>query len=218
MNLQEMLIRSRLTLRDLGVKKVSDFFLIRSANEGKNELRKLIGQAKQDFFVTSANGTITTAAPSNPSTIALPADFSQLRDITVTQDGYQSVSLMKWDRNDVVFKYHLRTTFSWTTGSTGTFFYDIVGLGTMHLVPATAVTMTCVVTYVQEVADLALLTDAPSAIPAEHHDFIPTWMITEALRSVGDARLASYTDKLKMQGEQVAASVGVRALNEPQAE
>lgn len=223
MNLQDFIVNTRLTLRDIGVKVLPDPLLIAFANEGKNDLYRVIRDAKTDFFVTSSNVTISATGAGDPNTISLPTDFSQLKDILCTTLSGVSdpgaIQFIAWDRNDVVFKYLLRSTMNTTAGVGLTFYYDILGTSTVQIVPpvgTTSATFLAKITYVAVPADLALPSDSPSTIPSEYHQYILNYMVTECMRATNDPRLAAYSDKLTGFRAAIAKSVSQRALNEPQ--
>jgi hypothetical protein len=231
MNLSDFVVQTRIILKDIGLKALPDPALVRFANEGKNDLYRMMRTSLQDFFVTSATMSVSCNAPPDANSIALPADFSQLKDIMctslVTLNGTVSttvsnptaVEFLQWERHDIVFKHNLRNTFSGTTGVGQVFYYDLIGTGVIQFVPpigSTGSTMTVQITYVAVPADLALLTDQPTTIPVEYHDYILTYMVLECMRASSDTRAVSYNDKLQAQGLKIAAALKARALNEPQ--
>lgn len=222
MNLQDLLVNTRMILKDVGVKILPDPLLVTFANEGKNELYRLIRAARQDFFVTTSNVTVSGSNAPAPNTISLPADFSQLKDIICTTlSGVANptqITFLAWDRNDVIFRYLLASSFTGTTGVGMVFYYDIMGTSLLQMVPptGTASTMTAQLTYLAAPADMAAPSDSPSTIPTEYHQYIMNFMVTEAMRTTNDPRLAAYETKMVAQAEKVARSVGTRSLNEPQ--
>ena len=50
MNLQAMLFRARSLLKDHGVRETSNALLVSLANEGLNELARMLRQAREDYF------------------------------------------------------------------------------------------------------------------------------------------------------------------------
>jgi hypothetical protein len=76
--------------------------------------------------------------------------------------------------------------------------------------------MTVQIFYIAVPSDLSVLTDSPSTIPIEYHDYILTYMVLECMRASNDPRVANYTEKLTAQGTKIAAALKARSLNEPQ--
>jgi len=213
-NLRGMITAARLTLRDLSVRSFPEPFFVGAANEGKNELAKIIRQARESYFEYAATGTITATSAPNPSEITLPDDFSELLQISITNVGYEDIGFIFLRQSDPRFHQALIDGGSFGSGA-GVFYYDIVGLKTLRLAPGADIALTYAIKYTQIVADMTLPTDAPTAIPADYYDYIVTWMVCEALRSVGDQRLTLYLDKLERQKNSTVASVNARQVREP---
>jgi hypothetical protein len=214
MNLKTMLFKTRMILQDLEVRKVPEPFLLAAANEGKNELVKIIRQAHKNYFETTTTGTIAIATPPNPSDITLPSDFAELKQIMVTDTGFEDTGFIYKPHNHPEFQEALIMGGGFANGM-GNFYYDIVGEKTMRLAPGSDVAFNYTLDYVATIADMALPTDSPTGIPAEHHDYIVTWMICEGMRSIGDIRLDSYLVKLEAQGDTVKESINDRQIKDP---
>lgn len=231
MNLSDFIVQTRIIMKDIGLKQIPDPALVRFVNEGKNDLYRLLRVSIQDFFLTSSNVTVSCAAPPSANTVALPADFSQLKDIMCTSlvnyigtvsttiTNPTAIEFLAWDRHDVVFKHNLRNTFSGTDGVGQSFYYDIQGVSSMQIVPpigTTSATFVVHVTYVAVPPDLTVLTDSPTTIPVEYHDYILTYTILECMRASTDPRVGAYSEKLTMQSQKIGAALKLRMLNEPQ--
>jgi hypothetical protein len=231
MNLSDFIVQTRILLRDIGLKSLPDPALVRMANEAKNDLYRMMRVTLQDYFVTSATLGVSCSAPPDANTIALPADFSQLKDIMCTSlvplsgtvsatiPNPTAIDFLSWDRHDIVFRHNLRNTFSGTTGVGQVFYYDIRGISSLEFVPpigSTGSAMTVQIFYIAIPPDLSILTDSPTTIPIEYHDYILTYMVCECMRAGNDPRVASYTEKLTAQGGKIAAALKARVLNEPQ--
>jgi hypothetical protein len=214
-NLKSMLMRARLKLKDIAIRKFSEPDLIAAANEGKNELVKIIRQAREDFFLSSTTSTITVATPPNPSEITLPDDFMELKEIMVTSSGFEDLAFVYKDFADPEFRQALIDGGSFSSGQ-GSFYYDIVAEKTLRMAPGTDLALSVKIQYIPAIADMELPTDYPAGLPTEHSDFIVTWMICEGMRSVQDDRLGSYEAKLGYQRDSVIASVNQRQVREPQ--
>jgi hypothetical protein len=212
-NARSFLFRTRQSIRDMGLRVWNDPELLQAANEGKNELVKIIRQAREDYFVTTTTGTITTASSPNPSVITLPADFAELKQIEVTTSGREDIRFTHLDRANPQFQDALVNGQGFA-GGVGQFYYDIMGLDRMELAPGADEALGYLIYYVKTIPDMTAPTDTPTGIPPEHWDAIVTWMVCEALRSMGDNRLVAYEDKLSRQLENVVASVNARQIRE----
>jgi hypothetical protein len=213
--LETMLALTRLKLKDLRVRQWSEPELVASANEGKNELVKLIRQARSDYFETSVTGTMTTASAPNPTTITLPSDFAELKEIICTDSGYQDIGFTYCDQSDVRFKQALIDGGAFANGQ-GMFYYTITDERTLLLSPGSDVALNYKIWYVKTIPDMQFPSDAPTGIPPEHWDFIVTHMVCECMRSAADPRLDLYLAKMSDQGKSVRASVGQRQIKEAQ--
>jgi hypothetical protein len=213
-NLQTMLTMTRVKIGDLSVRKVPESLLVMAANEGKNELVKIIRQAHKNYFEDSTTGTIATATPPNPSDITLPNDFAELKEIMITDTAYQDTGFIFKNHSAPEFKEALIMGGGFANGM-GNFYYDIVGERTLRLAPGADIAMNYLMHYVKTIPDMVLPQDAPIGIPPEHWDFIVTWMICEAMRSIGDPKLDSYISKLEFQKETVLESVNDRQTKDP---
>lgn len=213
MNLQQMTLRVRMTVKDLGLRQIYDPSIVNALNEGKNELVKIIRQAREDFFLTNTSGTIAAVTSVYVAgSITLPSDFVELKDIHITTTGYEGISFEPRDISSKDFKDGLLITPS--SDVPWRFMYDITGLSEMLLSPASGVALTYQMGYVASPPDMALPTDSPTTIPAEHHDFIVTWAVCEALRVTADERLPSYLAKLEQQKDLIIDSVGERQVRD----
>lgn len=214
MNLSSMLVNTRMEIKDLGLKAIPEPQLVYAANEGQAELVRIMRQAREDFFLATVSDTMSVATKPSPTDITLPSDFFELKDITVTTSGYESVGFIHLDKSDVRFHQALNEGGSVGNGQ-GSFYYDIIGLGTLRFAPGTNLQLSVDIDYIKQVADMSAPGDSPSDIPAELHYFIVTWMVAESLRSLGDQRLVSYEKKLSDQRTSVIQSVNARQIREP---
>lgn len=212
--LQNMLVQARMRLRDLTVRTFQEPLLVAALNEGKNELVKIIKQARENFFESTGTGTITAVAKPNPSDITLPTDFAELRQLAITTAGFEDIGFVKQSQSHPLFVQALLDGGSFGTGQ-GMFYYDFVGLTTLRLAPGSDTDLAYRIDYISMVADMTKPDDYPVGIPSEHYDFIVTWAIADCLRSIGDPKLIAYENKLKFQAESVMASVGSRQVREP---
>lgn len=215
MNLGQMLFHARTQLQDMKVARVPESQLVRALNEGKNELAKLVRQAREDWFLTTTTGTISTAAAPNYSSISLPSDFAELKELLITQSGYEHISFKYMDRSDSRFKDALISGGSILSGQGG-FYYDLVGVSTMIFAPGFDTALPYTMTYIATVVDMTKRSDSPSLLPAEHHDFLVTWAVCDVLRSLGDNRLPAYESKLEYQRDSVVNAVNATQIKEPQ--
>ena len=213
--LETMLVLTRIKLKDLKVRQWSEPELVAAANEGKNELVKLIRQARSDYFETSVTGTMITAVAPNPTTITLPSDFAELKEIICTDAGYYDIGFTYCDQSDVRFKQALIDGGAFANGQ-GMFYYTITAEKTMLLSPGSDMALNYKIWYVKTIPDMQYPTDAPTGIPPEHYDYILTWMICECMRSNADPRLDLYQAKLGDQAKSVMVSVGQRQIKEAQ--
>jgi hypothetical protein len=212
MTLAQMLIQSRMALRDLGIKQISEPSLVNSANEGCRELARILRKSRKDYFTTSTTGTIAIATPPNPSTLALPANFAELKDLQITTTDFTNVEFTPLDRSDSRYRQALRDGGSISDGAC--YFYDIIGNSTLEIAPGFDRAMAVTVTYIQRVPDLQLPSDSPSLIPTEYHDFILAWMTCEGLRQSNDPRLGNYEAKLEYLGTSIAESATPRQIRD----
>lgn len=216
MNLLDMHVATRLTLRDVGIKDIPDGFLTHAANEGKDELAKIIRQARQDFFIATATGTISAVTITGTSSvITLPTDFMELKDIRITSDGYRDIEFEYKDLAKHAFRSAL--IYGLEAGvAPELFYYDIISRNSIRLAPPTGMALAYELDYIPTLAAMVGMDDTPTQIPAEHHGFIVSWMICEALRSRADGRLGSYASKLEHQRGMIVEAVAVRQIREPQ--
>lgn len=214
MNLRDMLLNTRIRIKDLGMRRWQEIELRAAINEGKNELAKLIRQSRRDYFISESTGTIGIATAPNPSLITCPVDFIELKEIEVTTSGFTFLEFIHMDSSDPQFRRMLRIGGSFGSGS-GFFFYDVRGVSQILLAPGTDIALDYKMAYVQTIPDLTLPTDEPTLIPSEHHDFIVTYAVCECLREMRDEQLPDYLDKLQRQREMIAESVADNQIKEP---
>lgn len=213
MNLQEILFIARARLKDFGVKKWSEAELIAAINSGICNMSTIIRQAREDYFLTSTTSTVGVASPPNPSTVTLPSDFLELKELMVTNDGYQDIRFVARDRTNNQFRNALIDGGSFGNGASMVF-YDIYGNSTLMLAPGFNVSLDLKIDYIQMVPDLALPTDIPSLIPEKWHNDIPDYGVLEALRSAGDARFSMFNDKVKKSEDLMAIGIQPRQIKE----
>jgi hypothetical protein len=213
MNLQEILFIARARLKDLSVKKWSEAELIAAVNEGICDMSSIIRQAREDYFLTSTTSTVATAVPPNPSSVTLPTDFLELKELMITNDGYRDISFLASDRSNAQFRRALLDGGSLGSG-TGLVFYDIYANSVLMLSPGFDVALELKIDYIQQVPDLALPTDSPSLIPDKWHNNIPDYAVTEALRAAGDPRFTSYLEKLRESEKSMAVGIQPRQVRE----
>lgn len=214
MDLRTMITQVRVKLKDLSVRSFQEPEIIFALNEGKDELVKIIRNANESFFEDTATGTISSTTTPNYSTISLPTDFAQLRQIGITSSGMEDIGFIKMNQSDARFKAALLDGGSFAGGQHA-FYYDFVGLSTLILAPGADVDLAYKLDYIKTVPDMALPADTPSEIPAEHHGFIVTWAIVELLPD-GDPRIEKYKSKLDFQKDSTIASVNTRQVKEPE--
>ena len=205
-----MLLQARNRLRDLSVRVWTEPALIYSANEGKNELCKLLRHTREDYFLTSSPGNIPVSTPGNPSEAPLPADFAEFKDIEPTTPGMLNVIFSPLDRADPAFREAVVSQPPVTDGSV--IYYDIVANAKIQFAPGLTSVLAYKLYYIQYVPDMAVHTDVPSQIPTEHWDFIVNWMVVDALRAANDPRYQMWSDKLKMQTDLVVNAAQQRRV------
>lgn len=221
MSLQEFLFKARLHLDDMSVQRISEPLLIASANEGKDEIVKLIRRARQDYFQKFTVLTVPVADPLDPSEMDLPDDFSILKDLQIKTTGYENVKFFPADRSSEQFRQAIINR-RFNSENSGYFLYDVGSgsntpgvLSVLKLAPGSDVELDLKVIYDGTVLDMDEPADEPTPIPPEHWDYIVTWMVCNALRTKGDPRFAAFQEKLTMQGERIVDSVGIRQVRDP---
>lgn len=214
MDLQTILFISRSQLKDLGLKKWSDPELIAYANEGKNRLVTLVREAREDFFLTNTTSTVATATAPNASTMTLPTDFLELKDINCTSTGYTDIDFTHCDRSELKFRNALRDGSAVGNG-TGVILYDVYGNSSLIFAPGFDVALDIKVDYIKSLADLVLPTEEPTDIPSNLHDYIPNFITCKALASAGDGRYRIFNDRLKDQEDKVRVEIQPRQIREP---
>lgn len=213
MNLQEICFIARSQIKDLAVKKVSEHELISYVNVAKDELVSVMRQAREDYFLTSTTSTVQTAAAPNPSTVSLPSDFLELKELKITTSGYEDIDFLASDRTRTQFRNALIDGGSFGNGS-GICLYDIYGNTTLMLAPGFDVALDLEITYIKDVADLHLPTDEPTDIPSSLHSYIPISAACQALRSLGDPRLSTFEAFRLEQINDVRATIQPRQVRE----
>jgi hypothetical protein len=213
-DLRTILLLSRMKLKDLGVKRFTEIELIAAANEGKNELAKIIRQAREDFFYKTATGTFSTTTAPNYSEITLPADFSQLKDIEVTTAGYEWTEFAPCDISDPRFKEAARYGGSYGGGS-GTAYYDVVGNTKVVFAPGFDVALDYRMRYISVVPDLRYPTDTIAPIPLEHFDYIVTYVVAECMREGENPAYQLWLDKLERQKDMIVESINTVQIRDP---
>jgi hypothetical protein len=194
-----MMLQARNRLRDLSVRNWSEPSLIASANEGKNELGRLLRHTREDYFVTSVTGTISVTASGNASEITLPNDFAELKDIECMTATFQNIQFSQLDRSDPMFKELIFNQASYPVTDRMMIYHDIIGRITMQFAPGLSTALAYRLWYVQVVPDMVMHTDVPTPIPPEYYDFIVNWVVTDALRSANDPRWAAFQAKIDKQ-------------------
>ena len=196
-----MLLNARNRLRDLSVRIWSEPNLIASANEGKNELCRLMRHTREDYFLLSTTGTISTTSSGNPSEITLPSDFAEFKDIEAMTPGFTGVAFSPLDRTDPHFKDLVANQAANPLTDGETIYYDIISRATMQFAPGLTAALAYRLWYVQVVPDMVTHLDVPTPIPSEYYDFITNWIVTDALRSANDPRYQSFQNKIDKQAE-----------------
>jgi hypothetical protein len=203
------LLQARNRLRDLSVRIWSEPSLIYSANEGKNELSRMLRHTREDYFLTTITGTISAPAAATAAEIALPADFAEFKDIEATTPGFTNLLWSPLDRTDPVFRDRVVNAGTLSDGMA--VYYDIVARATMQFAGISSA-LAYKLYYIQLVPDMVLHSDVPTPIPTEYYDFIINWIVTDALRSANDPRYGAFFDKLKMQTELVVNAAQQRRV------
>ena len=214
MNFGQLCFHTRVALQDLKVARVLETQIANALNEAKDEVCKIIRQGREDWFLTTTTGTISTATAPNYSSISLPSDFSELKEILITQSGYEHISFKYMDQSDPRFKDALISGGSILSGQGG-FYIDLIGISTMIFAPGFDTALPYKLSYIQTVPDMTKRSDTLTQIPAEHHRILISWAVCEILRSLGDPRLAAYEEKLGYQKDSLVNAVGATDIREP---
>lgn len=214
MNLKEMLIDCRMSLKDVGIKATADSLLIGAANEAKDELVQIMRQAREDFFIAQTISTVAAAASPYPSTLTLPDDFIYLKDIYCNQSGYEGIVFVAIDRADPRFRRALLDGGYYQAGNT-VCYYDIGGNSQLILAPGFDTALQITVDYVKSVADMVDLDDTISEIPAEYHSYITAHMVCSALRMAASPALAAWEEHLAEKKKHVQQNIEPRQAREP---
>jgi hypothetical protein len=213
MNLQTMLFIARSQIRDLGVKKISDPELIAFVNNGKCDLVSMIREAREDYFIATTTSTVTATTSPNPSIVTLPTNFLELKELKITTSGYEYIDFVASDRSRQQFRSALLDGGSFGSG-TGIVLYDVYGNSTLMLAPGFDVTLSLQIDYIYDVPDMALPADEPTDIPDNLHFYIPTAATCQALRALGDPRLANFEKQRKDSMDEARISIQPRQIRE----
>lgn len=215
MNLREIVFAARGKLKDQGMKRWRDPELVIAANEAKDDLVAILRQAKRDYFVTTSTFSVTATPYPYQCGFTLPSDFVQLKDLQITDAGYEWIEFVHIDMADPRFKGMASIGGSFLNGE-GFFYYDIVGRGSIVLAPAPELTLNGLMYYANSIGDMAFPTDTPSGIPEEFHDYLVTYVVAECLRETGDGQLQGYLDKLEKAREDILQISADQQVREPQ--
>jgi hypothetical protein len=211
--LRDMITLVRIKVKDLAVRQIMDPEIQAALNEGKNELVKIIRQANENYFEEVLATTISSTTTPNFSTLTLPADFSELREIKVTTGGLEDTTFQYLNQSDQRFRQALIDGGSFLSGA-GIIYYDFYGAGQMIFAPGADLDLAVRLFYIKTIPDMTLPQDS-ALIPLEHKDFVVSWAICECMRSLQDQRLDAYLAKLDMQQELVIQSINTRQRKEP---
>jgi hypothetical protein len=209
-----MIALVRTKVRDLNVRKLHEYEILAALNEGKNELVKLMRQADENFFETTVEGTISSTTSPNYSTISLPSNFAELRNLQVTSAGLEDTIFINLSQSDNRFRQALLDHGSFANGAS-VLYYDFMGKDSIIVAPGLDIDMTYLMHYIRTIPDMIYPNDYPIEIPPEHIDYIVTFAICECMRTIGDERLAVYLEKLDKQEQTVIASINTRQSKEP---
>lgn len=215
--LRKFLFLARAHLDEFSVQEIKEVSLIAAANEGKNEIVKIIRSARQDFFESYDDITLPVAASNDPTEADLPTDLAVIKDLSIIQAGFEDIQFRHVDRAHPDFISATRATgLGWTVSNGCTLLWDINEdrPPVLKVAPGLDRTLECKVVYDAVVADMVLPDDSPAGIPLEHLDYIVTWMVVSALRTRADVRLDSFLGKLRDQEMLIRSSVGVRQVRE----
>jgi hypothetical protein len=214
--LKRILIDSRLRLGDLSVHQYPEALLLSAANEGKNDLVRLLRAVREDYFKSTGTGSISATTAPNTSEITLPTDFAELKTIEITNSGYEHIDFEPMDRADNRFKDAAIDGGDFNSGY-GKFYYDTnsSGVSIMELSPGSDIALAYKVHYIKTIADMTQLEIGPTGIPAEFWDYVTTYVICEVLRSRGDERLSGYLDKLASQSVSIQGVASSRQIMHP---
>ncbi|HCV42404.1 MAG TPA: hypothetical protein DGH68_02900, partial [Bacteroidetes bacterium] len=204
----------RIKIKDLAVRSFMDPEIQLAINEGKNELVKIIRQANENYFEETLSTTISATTKPNYSTLALPADFSELRDLRVTTSGLEDLTFQHVSQSDQRFRQALIDGGSYASGA-GVMFYDFYGESTMIFAPGADIDIPIQLLYTKTIPDMTYPSSYCTGVPLDHSDFMVTWAICECMRTAQDPRLSDYESKLDFQRESIINSVNTRQRKEP---
>jgi hypothetical protein len=213
--LKTMVFMVRTKVKDLAVKVFHEAEIVSALNEGKNECVKIIRQANENYFEETYTGTISTTASPNYAQITLPTDFSELRNLQVTNIGLEDTTFTRLNQSDPRFRTACLDSGSYTSGL-GIMYWDFVGKDYMIFAPAPEIDLGYKMHYIKTIPDMGLPDSYPIGIPAENFDYIVTWAICECMRTYKDNRLDDYLIKLEYQRRAIIESVNTRQVKEPQ--
>jgi hypothetical protein len=214
MKLRELLVETRLVLKDVGVKSQADSLLIGAANEAKDEMVQIIRQAREDFFLTSAIIAIPTASPPLASIVTLPADFMNLRDLAINDLGFEGIIFQFMNQSDPRFRRALIDGGVYQAG-TALCFYNIRGNAQLVLAPGFDVPLNLTVLYLQAVPDMVGLEDEITSIPKEFHHYMSVHMICDALRMAANSALEAFEKHLEEKKKFMIQNIEPRQSREP---
>lgn len=142
--------------------------LNRYINRAKDRVWSRIRSLNEDYFMvrrTSLDGSVTILGETYATTsfqivattvlYTLPPDFSEMKLIVVTTDGYEDVRFEYKDLTHPEMRAALEITDDQTPA---TFFFDIVGERTMRIAPPSNTTLDIEINYVQALGEMT--TDA----------------------------------------------------------
>jgi hypothetical protein len=214
MKLRDILFIARSQLRDLGVKTFTDAELIAYANISKCDIVSMMREAREDFFLATTTSTVATTTTPNPSTVTLPSDFLELKELMCVNTGYEDICFLARDMTSPQFRRALIDGGSFGNG-TGLVFYDIYGNSTLMFSPGFDMALNIKIDYIKDVADMFLPTDECTDIPDTLHHAIPTGIVCQALRGTGDPRLAQFELFRKEQMDEARITIQPRQIREP---
>ena len=213
-DLQTILAGVRLRLGPGSWQMFPEILLIMAVNEGKNELVRMMRGVREDYFQTTATGTISATTAGNASTITLPSDFSELKTLQISTSGYERIDFQPMDQADIRWKDALLEGGDFASGY-GRFYYDVLGNESIVLVPGSDIALSYSLQYIKRIADLSLLASEATGIHDDFVDYIITYAVTEAMRFAGDDRFALYKGKLSELAVSMVGSAGSRQVFHP---
>lgn len=214
-NLQDMLLLVRTRMQDLRVRLLPEHDIVDYLNEGKDDLAGIIRQARENFFEETVSRTISSTTTPNYSSITLPDNFSELRELRVTQSGYEDTNFSKLSKSDQRFRQALIDGGNMASGQ-GMFYYDFSGEFTLIFAPGSDMDLAVDVTYIKTIPDMTLPSDYPTGIPRQYARYMVRYAETECLREVNDARLSDWESRLERMEARITDSVNARQIRDAQ--